>query len=80
MSVPLIVEDTRSDFRRVLDPSHPDAVKNPASPDFGFVLYPNVDPMIETVDMIAATRAYEANIASIEALKNMGEAALRILA
>lgn len=80
VSVPLIAEDTKSSFRRVHDPDHPHAVKDPNSPDNGFVLYPNVDPMIETVDMIAATRAYEANITAIEALKNMGEAALRILA
>lgn len=80
VSVPLIAEDTKTDFMRVDNPTHPHAVKNPESPDFGKVLYPNVDPLMENVDMISATRAYEANITAIEALKNMGEAALRIIA
>lgn len=53
------VEDRKSDLRRVYDPDHPHAVSDPDSPDFGFVLFPNVDPMIETVDMISHTRSME---------------------
>jgi len=61
-------------FRLEFDPTHPDAS------DDGYVQYPNVDVMTETVDALAATRAYEANIAAIEATKSMVTAALRILA
>ena len=80
VSVPIITEDTTTEFRRELRPDHPHAVKNPLAEDYGYVYFPNVNPLLETVDMIAASRAYEANITAIETLKSMGEAALRILA
>lgn len=59
-----IVED-QSPFRRVYDPAHPDA-----DPD-GMVELPNVNPMLEMVDLIAATRAYEANLAALNAAKTI---------
>jgi len=79
VSVPKIVEDT-ADFKPVYDPNHPHAVKNPNDPNFGNVLYPNIDSVFEMVNMIDASRAYEANITAIDAVKGMQMASLRILA
>lgn len=45
----------------------------------GSVRYSNVDPMVETVDLIAASRAYEANLTAVEVAKSMNQSALRIL-
>lgn len=61
-----------SDFRVVYDPGHPDA------DDEGYVLLPNVDVITEMVDMIAATRAYEANVSAVQAAKDMFTQALKI--
>ncbi len=55
----------RQPFREVFDPTHPDA--NEA----GYVNYPNVDPLKEMVDLMSATRSYEANITSLNATKDM---------
>lgn len=77
VSVVGVVEDP-TDFDRKYDPSHPHAI--PSGPEAGYVLLPNVHPIIEFTDMIAASRAYQANVTSIEVLKAMGEATLRILA
>jgi flagellar basal-body rod protein FlgC len=69
-----------SDFRAEHQPGHPHAV--PASPgleDAGTVYYPNVNPMTEMVDMIAASRAYEANVTALEVEKAMAQSGLRIL-
>ncbi len=59
-------------FRRVFDPSHPDAKKD------GYVEMPNVEVMTEMVNMIAATRAYEANTTAINNAKQMATKALEI--
>jgi len=67
-----IVEDPRP-FRRVWDPAHPDAVN-------GYVRYPNVNVVEEMVDMIMASRAYEANVTAMELTKSMAAATLRLLA
>ena len=61
-----------SDFKSEYDPNHPDADAN------GYVQYPNVDEVTELVDMMAATRAYEANITALNATKNMALKALEI--
>ncbi|MGB9682104.1 MAG: flagellar basal body rod protein FlgC [bacterium] len=66
-----IVRD-QSPFRMVYDPGHPDA--NPE----GYVLYPNVNPVIEMTDMISATRSYEANLSVMNACKSMFLKALEI--
>lgn len=66
-----IVKD-QSPFRMVYDPGHPDA--NPE----GYVLYPNVNPVIEMTDMISATRSYEANLSVMNACKSMFLKALDI--
>jgi flagellar basal-body rod protein FlgC len=62
-----------SDFRKVYQPGHPDAVD-------GYVTYPNVELATEYVNALEATRAYEANITAIEATKAMLSASLRLLA
>jgi len=54
------------------DPSHPDADQN------GYVAYPNINPVNEMVDMITATRAYEANATVLDAAKGMALKALEI--
>ncbi len=64
--------------RLVHDPGHPDAQRE--GPDAGYVYYPNVNPVVEMVDMIAATRAYEANVTAFEAAKTIMGSALRLIA
>jgi flagellar basal-body rod protein FlgC len=59
--------------RRVYQPEHPQA-----GPD-GFVTLPNVNPLSEMVDMLATTRAYEANAAAFQATKSMGAKLLELL-
>lgn len=56
----------------VNDPNHPDADAE------GNVEYPNVDIATEMVDMISATRAYEANVVAMQTAKNMLAKALEI--
>lgn len=68
------VVDDPAPFRMVFDPGHPDA--NPE----GYVAYPNVNPVLEMVDLQAATRAYEANVQVVAATKRFGEMALSIIA
>ena len=66
-----IVED-EAPLRKVYDPSHPDADAE------GYVTMPNVNILNEMADMIAATRAYEANVSSMNAAKSMFTKALEI--
>ena len=66
-----IVEDN-SDFRRVYEPDNPEADEE------GYVSYPNVDIVTEMVDMISASRSYEANVTASTASKNMAMQALNI--
>ncbi len=67
-----VAEDARP-FRIVHMPGHPDADET------GYVAFPNVDVVTEMVDLMAATRAYEANVTAIEAAKLMAQKALEIL-
>jgi len=69
--VSAVVEDP-SPFRSVYDPGHPDADEN------GMVQMPNVDIVTEMVNLISASRAYEANITSINTTKSMAMKALEI--
>lgn len=71
VKVAAIVEDT-SDFTTVYDPTNPDADQN------GYVKMPNVDPVKETLDMMSATRAYEANLTAFNAVKEMATKALEM--
>jgi len=61
-----------SEFRVVYDPGHPDADEG------GYVLMPNVNPISEMVDMITASRAYEANVSAVQTAKDMFNDALKI--
>jgi flagellar basal-body rod protein FlgC len=72
-----IVSDM-SQLKKVYEPGHPDAI--PDGPDKGYVLYPNVEPIVEMVDMLEATRAYEANATVMDATKTIMFQALRIIA
>lgn len=58
--------------RRVYDPGHPDADAQ------GYVSMPNITLVNEMVDMISATRAYEANISAIDSAKSIAQQALAI--
>jgi flagellar basal-body rod protein FlgC len=66
-----IVKDN-SPFRKVFDPKHPDANSD------GYVDMPNINIVSEMVDMITATRAYEANVTAVNAAKSMAMKALEI--
>jgi len=59
-------------FRKVHNPSHPDADAD------GYVLMPNVNPLEEMVEMINASRSYEANVTVIEGFKAMAKEALNL--
>ncbi len=63
-------DDTMPEF--VYDPSHPD------SNEYGYVAKPKINIITEMVDMIAATRNYEANVSAIDAAKGMAKKALEI--
>ncbi len=71
-----IEKDMDSDLVLKWDPSHPDAIKT--GPKTGYVELPNVNIVNEMVDMISASRAYEANIAIIDGSKSMYRKALEI--
>lgn len=66
-----VVNDDKP-FREVYEPSHPDADEK------GIVRFPNVDVAEQMVDMVSARRAYEANVAAIDAIKSMALKALDI--
>jgi flagellar basal-body rod protein FlgC len=66
-----VVEDSRPGMM-VYEPGHPDANAQ------GYVEYPNVSAVEEMVNMITASRAYEAGITSIESVKQMARSAIEI--
>ena len=70
-----ITKDT-SEGRLVYDPTHPDAYQS--GPHKGYVEYPNVNIVNEMVDLISASRAYEANATVIDGAKDMFSSALDI--
>lgn len=71
VTVAKVVKDD-SPLNPVYDPTHPDANED------GYVMMPNVDKTKETLDLMAAYRSYEANVAALEAIKNMAQKALTI--
>ena len=71
-----IEKDHDAKPRLVYDPTHPDAIKT--GPRQGYVEFPNVNIVNEMVDMISASRSYEANTAVINGAKNMFMKALEI--
>lgn len=71
VKVTRIYED-QAPFKQVYNPTHPDADAN------GFVRLPNVDVLKEMVDMMSATRSYEANVTALNASKAFVTKALEI--
>jgi flagellar basal-body rod protein FlgC len=67
-----VVEDA-TPLKRVYDPGHPDADAQ------GYVAMPNVDTVTEMVDLISASRAYEANVTAMQAAKQMFSRTLELL-
>ncbi|MCK5111546.1 MAG: flagellar basal body rod protein FlgC [Arcobacteraceae bacterium] len=65
--------DTNAKPMMKYEPQHPDANKE------GFVAYPNINPVIEMVDLIEAMRSYEANVAAFQQQKAMDTKTLDIL-
>lgn len=66
------ITNDQEPFKMEYNPSHPDADEE------GFVRLPNVDPLKEMVDLMSATRSYEANVTAINATKGMLMKALEI--
>ena len=66
-----IIED-HAPFPRRYDPAHPDADKD------GFVEVPNVDVPEQMVDMLAASRAYQANLTAISLIKDLISRAMEL--
>lgn len=66
------IEEDNSPLRKIYEPSHPDADND------GYVLMPNVNVLNEMADMIAASRAYEANVTAMNTEKGMFMKALEI--
>ena len=66
-----IIEDQRP-FKQAYEPNHPDA------DDKGYVAYPNINAAEEMVNMISATRSYEANVAAYKATRDMALKALEL--
>ncbi len=66
-----IIEDQKP-FKKVYEPGHPDA------DDEGYVSMPNVNIVEEMVNMISASRSYEANVTAINTTKGMAMKALEI--
>lgn len=66
------IQEDQDPFKLVYNPTHPDADKD------GYVKMPNVDTLKEMVDMISASRSYEANVTALNASKAMITKALQI--
>ena len=64
VSVSQVVEDDSPPERRYM-PGHPDADKD------GYVAFPKINPAEDMVDLMGASRGYEANVAAISAVKDM---------
>jgi len=73
VEVQQVAPDVTSDFKRVFQPGHPDADKD------GFVLMPNVDLPVEMINLVAASRAYQANAAVLKRYQDSVETALELL-
>jgi flagellar basal-body rod protein FlgC len=72
VTVNKIMKDESTAPKKVYDPSNPDADAN------GYVLMPNVNILNEMVDLITASRSFEANVTAINSEKQMAMKALEI--
>ncbi len=68
-----VITDTSTDFKRVYIEGHPDADEQ------GFVLMPNVDLPVEMINMLSASRAYQANVAVLKRYQDIVEVTLELL-
>lgn len=68
----IAIENDKSSFKKEYDPNHPDVDSQ------GYVEYPNVDILVEMSDLISASRAYESNVDTLNAQKNIVSKALEI--
>lgn len=66
------IEPDKSPLRKLYEPNHPDADEQ------GYVEYPNVDILTEMTELLTASRAYESNVDTLNAQKNMLSKALEI--
>lgn len=66
------ITESKNPYKMVYDPSHPEADEE------GYVTLPNINIVEEMVSMVSASKAYEANSATAETVKNMISAALKI--
>lgn len=66
------IREDEAPFKMVYNPTHPDADES------GMVSMPNVDVLKEMVDMISASRSYEANVTALNASKSMFSKSLEI--
>lgn len=71
VEVAKVIED-QTEFQQRFEPGNPDADEK------GMVRYPNVEPMVEMVNLVGSTRSYEANLTVIEATKSLMLATLEI--
>lgn len=72
VGVKSIVEDDAKPVMR-FEPNHPDANED------GYVAYPDINPVVEMVDLIEAMRSYEANVATFNTHKNIDSSTIDIL-
>jgi flagellar basal-body rod protein FlgC len=72
VAIDRISEDMKTDFQKRFEPGHDFAN------DDGYITLSNIDPISEMVDMIGASRAYEANVAAFNTAKGMQNSALQI--
>ena len=66
------IENDMSEFNRVYNPGHPDADSE------GFVLMPNIHLPLEMVNLMTASRAYEANLKVLQSFRQMADQALTL--
>ena len=78
VEVDRIEKDFDTDLQYRYEPEHPDAIQE--GKWTGYVAYPNIHVAVEMVDMMMASRAFEANLTSMDTAKKMHSGALRIIA
>ena len=74
------VEESLNPYKWVYQPDHPDAISDPENEHFGQVRMPNINAIQEMVDMMMASRSYEANLTAMEVSKGLSESVSRIIA
>jgi len=68
-----VAPDLTSEFKRVFQPGHPDADAD------GYMMMPNVDLPVEMMQMVAASRAYQANAAILKRYQEMVNITIELL-